>query len=314
MASFDTVNYSLRPSKTIQRNLIFEAVRMLQAEMALEEMVYVGFGSIWFTDFQMAHRALNIRDMISIEGDEIGFHRAQFNKPYKTVEVLQGLSAEVLPQLLSKECLLRRPWLIWLDYDRALEESSVEDIRLIIENAPPNSIFLGTFSGSGGGYGNVPQRADRIKTLLGRVVPDDLSKEDCKEEHLHQTLLRLTGDFMATVAADSSRPGGFLKAFGVLYRDGTPMITAGGVLPAKGAVPAVRAIINREDWPGIVSDPIVAPHLTLKEASLLQSQLPSNAPLDRAAVQGLGFDLEEGQIRAFEKYYKYYPAFAQVLI
>jgi len=313
MASFDTVNYSLRPSKTIQRNLVFEAVRMLQGVMELDGMVYVGFGSIWFTDFQMAHKVLNIKDMISIEGNEIGFHRAQFNKPYKTVEVRHGLSSDVLPLLFANDELSTRPWLIWLDYDRALEESSADDIRQVIENAPMNSILLGTFSGTGGAYGNVPQRPDRIKTLLGRVVPDDLIKDDCKEERLHQTLLKLTGDFMATVAADTSRPGGFLKAFSILYKDSAPMITVGGVLPAKGAIPAVKAVIGHTDWPAIITEPIIAPNLTLKEASQLQAQLPNDVPLNRVVVKSLGFDLEEDQIRAFEKYYKYYPSFAQVL-
>ena len=55
MRSFDAVNYSLRPSKTIQRQLVFEGVRMLQ--VALDPVkAYIGFGSIWFTDFVMAHK------------------------------------------------------------------------------------------------------------------------------------------------------------------------------------------------------------------------------------------------------------------
>jgi hypothetical protein len=314
MASFDTVNYSLRPSKTIQRILIFESIRKLQETLVLEDMIYVGFGSIWFTDFQMAHKSLNIKHMISIESNEIGYKRANFNKPYRTVEVIQGTSAETLPRLLQRADIATRPWLVWLDYDGVLEEGPVDDIRLIIENAPSNSILLVTFNGIPSRYGKAPDRPTRIKELLGSVVPDKLGKKDCDDDTMQRTLLQHTGDFMLSIAADSSRPGGFQKAFGICYKDGAPMITIGGILPAKDAVADVQAVIASEDWFGLVPDPIVAPLLTHKEANLLQSKLPSELPLDRRLIQRLGFDLEDTQIKIFEKYYKYYPTFAQVLI
>ncbi len=41
MASFDSVNYSLRPSKSIQRQLVFDGVRMLKANLDLDRLAYV---------------------------------------------------------------------------------------------------------------------------------------------------------------------------------------------------------------------------------------------------------------------------------
>lgn len=76
MASFDSVNYSLRPSKSVQRGLVFEGLRAVSNSVDLRNAVYIGFGSIWFTDFVMAHKVLNIDDMVSIEANEIGFRRA----------------------------------------------------------------------------------------------------------------------------------------------------------------------------------------------------------------------------------------------
>lgn len=64
MASFDVVNYSLRPSKCIERQLVFEGVRALQMQMDLNQLVYVGFGSVWFTDFVVAHKILGVDDMV----------------------------------------------------------------------------------------------------------------------------------------------------------------------------------------------------------------------------------------------------------
>ena len=90
MPSFDVVNYSLRPNKSIQRALVFEGVRQLMENIDLANAVYIGFGSIWFNDFLTVHKDLNIQEMISIESDEIGIARANFNRPFKTLRIEEG--------------------------------------------------------------------------------------------------------------------------------------------------------------------------------------------------------------------------------
>ena len=55
MASFDSVNYSIRPSKSVQRGIVFQGLRRIFDVMDLGNTIYVGFGSIWFTDFVQAH-------------------------------------------------------------------------------------------------------------------------------------------------------------------------------------------------------------------------------------------------------------------
>ena len=69
MPSFNVVNYSLRPSKSIQRQVVFEGVRNLQSRLDAEDQMYVGFGSIWFTDFILAHK--NARhSRYGVDGEE----------------------------------------------------------------------------------------------------------------------------------------------------------------------------------------------------------------------------------------------------
>ena len=91
------------------------------------------------------------------------------------------------------------------------------------------------------------------------------------------------------------------------------MVTVGGILPAKGAARVAADVVGRPDWPGKPEAPIKAPHLTMREAAVLQAQLPSNEPLSRQIVQDLGFDLEDEELQAYERYYRQYPAFAQIL-
>ena len=202
--------------------------------------------------------------------------------------------------------------MLWLDYDGPLTEDAVEDLRRAVENAPTNSVLLTTFNVRGRSYGEPKQRPERLKTLLGAVVPDQLDRSDCNDEVLPTTLANLATKFMVSVAAEASRPGGFLPAFRIIYKDSTVMVTVGGILPAKGAVPAAKAVVGTAKWPGLVAGEVSAPHLTLKEVSALQRQLPSAKPLTREAIQKMGFDLEENQISSFERYYRYYPTYVQM--
>lgn len=313
MPSFDIVNYSLRPSKSIQRQIVFEGMRALQSELDFENMAYVGFGSIWFTDFVLAHKILGIDDMFSIEADDVGFARAVYNAPYATVKVVHGWARDVLPTLFEDPRLADRPWMAWLDFDYAFDESLRDDVRSLIENAPRNSVVLITFNGNDSKYGLAPGRPDRLRELFGAAVPDDLSKNACKENRMQETLADLALDFMQSVAAEASRPGGFVPSFRLIYRDQSPMVTVGGILPSKGAAPIAAGIVHGENWSGKPSKPIIAPHLTIREASALQSQLPCSDKLSRAKVKSLGFDLAEEQIEAFETHYRQYPAFAQII-
>lgn len=314
MPSFDAINYSLRPSKSIQRQIVFDGVRMLPDVMDLDRLAYVGFGSIWFTDFVLAHKLLRIDDMVSIESDDIGYSRATFNAPYSTVRVEHGLSTSILPKLFDDSSLAGRPWMLWLDYDYEFDDSVKDNVRSVIENAPVNSILIITFNGLDRKYGEKPAaRIEHLRELLGSVVPDELEPTSCKAEQMQTTLADLGLDFMKSIAADIARPGGFVPAFRVLYRDGAPMVTIGGVLPARGAARGVRDLVNGASWPARPAKPITAPHLTMREAAVLQSLLPCTTKLTRTDIQKLGFDLEDDQIEAFETYYRQYPAFAQIV-
>lgn len=313
MASFDSVNYSIRPSKSVQRGLVFEGLRRIANAIDVGNAVYVGFGSIWFTDFVQAHKILDINDMVSIEANEIGFRRATFNKVYRTILVMEGRANARLPEVLEIKGYDARPWIIWLDYDSALDEEIVEDMQWVVTNAPPNSIVLFTFSATQNAYGRPVNRPERIRALLGDVVPDELSKEDCEKETLPTTLAGLAADFLKSEVADAARPGGFIEAFRLSYLDSVAMVTVGGILPAKGAVAAGRALVTDKCWGGIVGEMIEAPPMTLREIAILQAELPTVANLTRARIQELGFDLHERQIRSFQQYYKYLPSFAEII-
>ena len=315
MASFEVVNYSLRPSKSIQRQLVFEGLRSLIGELELRDLVYVGLGSIWFVDFVIAHKALGVEKMVSIEKDAIGFARARFNAPYATVDVRNGASSVVLPDLLEEPGLASLPWVVWLDYDGGFDEGLGDDVRLLIEKAPSGTSVLVTFNAAERAYGRRPdERVDRLRELFEGVFPAEVTKAACKGGRMQGTLADLSLDFMRSVGVAAGRPERFIDSFRLVYRDGPPMVTVGGTLTPPESVGRVRTVTQSDEWRCKPLEPIVAPHLTMREALALQSKLPRSAPLTRGVVESLGFDLEKDQIEAFQTYYREYPAFAQVVL
>ena len=316
MSTSKFVNYSLRPSKNIQRQLAFAGIRTLMSRLNMTSAMYIGFGSIWFTDFVMAHNILDIDQMISMENNETVFRRAKFNAPYASVSVRKGSSSEVLPTLYDDVELNTIPWVIWLDYDSAFDENAVDDTRTAIERSPTGTILLVTFNGVSWKYGKRSKhRLGRLRDLFGSVVSDDLDLESCDRENVKVTLANLAIDFMKAVAATARRPGGFVPAFRLIYRDSADMVTVGGVLPTSSNMAATaRQLVESQDWKSRPDEAIVSPLLTMREAKALQAQLPSSDTLTKELVRTLGFDLEEEQIRVFQRYYKEYPAFAQIVV
>lgn len=314
MSSLHYINYSLRPSKSIQRQIVFDGIRTLRSRLDINESIYIGFGSIWFADFVMAHKILAIDEMISMEEDEILYRRAVFNSPYASVQIRQGFSSDILPTLYEDETICRRPWVMWLDYDSAFDETSVDDTRAAIERAPGDTIFLVTFNGIESRYGRQKHRPGRLRDLFGDVVPDDLCVSRCDSTNMGNTLADLAIKFMKSSAARAARPGGFVPTFRIIYRDGAVMVTVGGILPSSRDIARkVSDIVEMNEWKCRPERPIISPLLTIREAMALQSKLPSPDGLSRTLVQALGFDLEDEQIEAYVRYYREYPAFAQII-
>ena len=243
MKSFHQVNYALRPSKTIQRHIVFEGIRSMQSCHKETNSVYIGLGSIWFTDFIMAHKILRIRDMISIEEDKVGFSRAEFNSPFATVQVKYGHSSDVLASLFDNGQYQNRPWVVWLDYDTSFSEELRDDIHSVIERSPQNTIVLVTFDARGKKYGRPVDRKDRLCELFEDLVPRDLSKTACNDQNIQETLANLVNDLMMATWAETGRLGRFVPGFRIIYKDTAEMVTVGGILASSTKHTRLAALV-----------------------------------------------------------------------
>src|SRR3546814_2772121 len=80
--SFRRIDYSVRPAKHAERRMLCDVFRKLAAFDPVEQYRYVGFGSVWFSDFILFHRALGVRHMLSIEQAVASKNRFEANRPF----------------------------------------------------------------------------------------------------------------------------------------------------------------------------------------------------------------------------------------
>jgi hypothetical protein len=202
---------------------------------------------------------------------------------------------------------------LWLDHDREIDEDRLDELADLIKTLPPNSFLLITFSAQPSKYGKAPERPDRIRNLYGDAAPEPLTARDCKDDApCARVLARATQDLLLSKALQSARPGSYVPAVNLTYKDSVPMVTVGGVLPSEENHGSVQAVVESADWPGWVDRMIDAPPLTTKEVMALQSMLPRKNKLTREDVQKIGFDLEEAHLTSYADHYLRYPQFAQV--
>jgi hypothetical protein len=314
MASYEKFDYSVRPNKRTQRKMIFDALARYLAVFPKTDFGYVGFGSMWFTDFLYAHRRLGLRSLTSIETPE-GFKRARFNRPFKCVKMKEGYSSVVLPTLSW-----RRPKIVWLDYDFRPDAESLQDVAFLSGELASGSVLMVTYDARAPWQegATAEQREDEIRRVFKDAAPPKLGKgRRNKKAALHPStysnqLAALLWSFLGNELVRNGRAGGdglsWWPMFCFAYKDGAPMITvAAALLNARD-----RALLESAEPLRPLSYAlgeklfsIAIPPLTPKERAELDRRLPS-------AKLTLPFPLGQEQIDSYRTLYRYYPLLAEV--
>jgi len=314
MPSFDAVNYAIRPNKAVERSIVFSGLVELSRIVDLNAHQYVGLGSLWFVDFLMAHKALGIKSMISIEQSEIGYNRSEFNRPLACIKVVRGESSLVIPDL----DLENSPSLVWLDYDSSIGGPVIPDIELLISRCAPNSIVIVTINAK---RDELPDKDENdvdidpetsLRRIAGDLVPNPLPNKVFQRQHYPRLLCEVLTNQLQNATVNSGRTESFIKLFELVYSDGTPMVTVGGIVAATDKVDTIRQLAEAADWEGIVPKPIAVPPLTVKEKLALDRMMPSlNSPTDEQ-MKVIGFQLKREQIDTYHKHYRHYPMFGEI--
>lgn len=309
--SYERINYSIRPAKSIERKLMGESFRRLSVFGSIESYRYIGFGSPYFSDFSLFHKQLGLTNMISIEKDMGNEPRFQFNRPFKCIDICFGQSNEILPTL---------NWdvrtIVWLDNDGGLDLTVLTDVRFVCASALPGSVLVVSVNAMP--YRPDPDR-DRVELLKERVgeenLPRGISDNDLAGWGTARIFRRIIDNKI--IETLNHRNGGraegtkiqYKQLFNFFYADGAKMLTVGGLLYDQGQEPIVaRCAFEALPFTRTDEDPyhIEVPNLTYRELRHLDAQLPCDPaePLDAQGVPNE--DLER-----YRKIYRYFPTFAE---
>lgn len=314
--SFKRIDYSLRPAKHAERRMLCDVFRRLRPFGRIEDYVYVGFGSIWFSDFILMHRALGIKSMISIEQSEDARDRIEDNKPFR-IPVDYRKSEDALPTLDWA-----RKQFVWLDYDDPLATGMLLDMRTVARRASSGTVLSVTVQCMKANEANyktgdapgIPKDIDSFISVFGRERVELGTKSDQLFGWQFGTLSRsillqeLMTELAVRNAATDSPRFDFKIICEVEYEDDAKMTTLVGVFYSADDV----ELVNQCHFEGLDFLPEVAgpvrikvPKLTTREFRKLESQLP----LEDGVELQLG-TIPLSEARSFAALYRYFPNFA----
>lgn len=311
--SYQAVNYSLRPAKQIERKMLVETLQRLSEIQRVETYRYVGFGSIYFSDFILFHRTLGISNMVSIEKEVKDEPRLMFNRPYKCIEIEFGESTQVLPKLDWSERTI-----LWLDYDKKLSQSMLADVQFFCSEARSGSVIIVSVNSEPGEFEKAGKRLTNLKVEVGSDrVPVDITDADLRlwgtaqasQRIVHNEISQALSDRNGSLTTDSKL--NYKQLFNFHYKDGARMLTTGGIIYNDQDAPAVdRCSFDRLNfYRGHKITPflIEIPKLTHREIRHLDRQMPTD---NTSEIEAPGIPL--AHIESYVQMYRYFPNYAEI--
>jgi len=316
MSSSTKINYVTRPNKNVERKLIFQLLQKMGQVLDHKNYVYIGFGGFVFSDFVLAHNVLGINSLISMEKEELS-KRADFNKPYKCIDVIGKDSSVALLDIDIEN----KKSVIWLDFDTGITGPVIDDCIYISERAISGTSFfitLNAFENSMFKTNSDRKRSkiDNLRFYAGSdMVPANTKSKDLSPINYPSTLAGIIFTRIDASVKSSSRGVEFIPLVFFSYKDGAQMITVGGIF------------LNEEDKKllnvdSILSDLFYAngkeeyvidiPPLTIKEKICLDSLIPDSMLNAEMVLEALNFDMPESHVEAYKLFYSQYPVFGEV--
>lgn len=318
MASYNKFNYNYRPSKSIERKIFIELLKQIYGASNTSSLTYIGFGSIFYADFKLIHKELGVLKMINIEANELDRERFEYNRPFATIELKWGKSSEVLPYI---------DWsgkkIIWLDYDQSLQSYMFEDIETVFHSIEEGSFFFMSCNSLMTRYYN-PQinvhDEGKFRSDFSTYSPfhlDPTMMTNSNSPYLIRSMflsaIKTTLDNRNSAILDNSQHYIFLQLVFIVYKDGAPMVSLGGIILRRNQLkrfsrspflnfPYIRTCENFLN--------IESPILTNSEIDLINTHLPEKK-IRFMKKKELSF-LPAVEIEKYYNFYRYNPSFVEI--
>ena len=325
--SFKTINYMFRPKKQIERKMLIEFFQNRQYELNINisEYQYIGLGSIYYYDFILFHKYLNIRDMVSLDDKECS-KRFEFNKPFDFI-TFKNISTT---DFLSNNELNKKSF-IWLDYDSSLisykkkpklfvsDEGIFEDIRIITNKSKELDLFVLTVDIK---IQDTLFDSPKFKKAFINEYDEYLSQQYKQAKKItFKNYPLIIQNIIINIFRNNEKfhPVKFRKLFSFFYQDTAPMYTIGGIfsennLPGKSTK---KDSFFEKDENRLID--IDVPLLTYCEKMKLDKNILAikknlDSLNEEEIVETLGFELKSYELKSYLNYYRYYPQYYEGII
>jgi len=319
--SYEKINYMLRPRKQIERKILIELFQKLQnynKKINLVEYHYIGLGSVYYYDFILFHKFLNINKMISLDKENTK-KRFEFNKPYDFIEFRNVSTTDFLLNYNFKDKLL-----IWLDYDSMLydikddakNDSILNDIEEITKKSKVNDFFILTIDVT---CPENPEQKQNFLNCFDIYISSKFKKEKfIYPLHYHCVIQDILLNYIEE--HQKFQDVKFRKLFSFNYKDSAYMYTLGGIYDESDKF---QKSFSNETFVTINKEKIInidVPILTYREKLYLDSEI---SKLKKRIVRNnkekllnsLEFEIRSlEELKSYLTYYKYYPQYFEGII
>ena len=325
--SFKTINYMFRPKKQIERKILIEFFQNMQHKLniSISEYQYIGLGSIYYYDFILFHKYLNIRDMVSLDDKEHS-SRFEFNKPFDFI-TFNNISTT---EFLSNNELDKKSF-IWFDYDSKLisysekhnllinDEGIFDDIEIITKKSKEMDLFVLTVDMK---IQETLFDSPKFKEAFINKYDEYLSQQYKQEKKItFKNYPLIIQNIIINIFRNNEKfhPVKFRKLFSFIYQDTAPMYTIGGIF-SKNDLPG--KLIKKESFFETDENKLVdidVPLLTYCEKMILDKKIIAikkglDSMNEEEITELLGFEMETNELKSYSKYYRYYPQYYEGII
>jgi hypothetical protein len=310
------IMYDLRPSKQIERKLVFDTIGNCARHVPdIASLPFIGMGGFRFVDFLVANKAVSTSTFISIEHDSDIVPRCEYNKPFTSITVR---NESVHDFLISGGTKSRA--VVWLDYESGLTEDMLDEIQILTGTIPPGSFVFVTCKA-------LPDRSLRGKgqKRTREYYQDQLGtfalnfpEEAYSKNNFPSTAARLLRNILADGFSGRSE-GEYLPYLRLIYSDSNPMATVGGYFGLPGSSNDVLASIDaafpflRSPQHDFVYD-VGDFNLTEGERRLFNraALAPFGPSVDMGVLHALGFGFED--VQTYRDLMRYVPRYFEAYL
>ena len=317
-----------RPKKQIERKIFIELFQKIQhaLDTNISEYQYIGLGSIYYYDFILFHKYLNVRDMVSLDDKDYP-NRFEFNKPFDFI-TFKNMSTT---DYLSKNDLNKKSF-IWFDYDSSLirynkkhklfvnTKAIFDDIRLIANKSNELDLFVLTVNINIQDYlFDGPKFCEAFIGEYDEYLSGQYKQTDNITYEKYPLIIQ---NIVINIFRNNEefRHVKFKKLFSFVYQDGSPMYTIGGIFSENNLSSNLRA--EKDNFFETDENKLVdidVPLLTYCEKMKLDKNIvyiKNNLDsLDgEKIIKMLGFEMSLSELRRYVDYYRYYPQYYEGII